>query len=322
MSRPPLLVLAGPTASGKTAAGLHLARRLGGELVGADSVQVYRGFDIGSAKPSVEELGGIPHHLLDVLDPDESIDAMGFARLADRAIEAIAARDRVPIVVGGTGLWIRALVRGLVDVPPPDPAIRGRLEAEAKAAGAPALHARLAEVDPLSAEAVHPNDALRIVRALEVFEQTGRPLGELRAEHALGAPRYPTLLVVLERDKDELEGRIEARLDAMLEADWIDEVRGLLGRWPRTARAFGSVGYKEIVAHLEDAVPLDETRRRIRKSTRVYARRQRTWFRSEPGVGWRTRAEGLMDDEGLARVRAFLEGEGGPGESGPPLAAS
>ena len=162
----PLIVIAGPTATGKTAVALELARQLDGELVGADSVQVYRGFDIGSAKPTAAELGGVPHHLIDCLDPDESIDAMGFAGLADAAIEGVAERGKRPIVVGGTGLWIRALVRGLVDVPLPDPEIRGALEAEAEARGAPSLHERLTAIDPRAAARIHPNDALRIVRAL------------------------------------------------------------------------------------------------------------------------------------------------------------
>lgn len=305
----PLIVIAGPTASGKTGAALALARALDGELIGADSVQVYRGFDIGSAKPDAEELAGIPHHLIDVIDPDEAIDAMGFAKLADSAIEDVVGRGKVPLVVGGTGLWIRALVRGLVDVPLPDPKIRARLEAEADAEGAPALHARLAEIDPTSAEAIHPNDALRIVRALEVYEQTGRALGELRREHALGAPRYPTLFVVLEGKGEAHDAKIEKRIDTMIDSGWVDEVRALLDRWPRTARAFGSVGYREMVAHLLDGVPLDETKRAVRKSTRLYARRQRTWFGGEPGVSWRTDARTLAGAEGVARARAHLEAE-------------
>lgn len=302
----PLIVIAGPTATGKTGAALALARALDGELVGADSVQVYRGFDLGSAKPTASELGTIRHHLIDCLDPDEAIDAMGFAERADAAIDSVVARGKQPIVVGGTGLWIRALVRGLVDVPLPDPAIRGALEAEAAAAGAPALHQRLTRVDPLAAARIHPNDALRIVRALEVFEQTGRPLGELQREHALGEPRYPNLFVVLDRDRRALDDAIEARLDAMLAAGWVDEVRALLQRWPADARAFGSVGYRQVVEHLREGVPMAETRQRIRKATRTYARRQRTWFRSEPGVDWRASAEELSASEGIRRVTEWL----------------
>ncbi len=305
-SSPPLLVLAGPTASGKTATALTLARRLGAELIGADSVQVYRGFDIGSAKPTPDELGDVVHHLIDVCDPPDAIDAAAYARRADDAIAAVAARGRVPLVVGGTGLWLRALVRGLVALPPPDPGVRGSLEDEITQQGAPALHARLARVDPKSAAAVHPNDALRIVRALEVHAQTGEALGELRAAHALGADRYPTLFAVLDPDPDALTPRIEARLAAMLAKGWIEEVRGLLGRWPRDARAFGSVGYRQIVAHVAGDVTLAETERRIRKATRVYARRQRTWFRSEPAVGWRTTPDDLLSVKGMRRLEAHL----------------
>lgn len=302
--KPPLIVIAGQTASGKTGAALKLAERFGGELVGADSIQVYRGFDIGSAKPTAEELGGIAHHLIDVLDPDEAIDAMDFARQADAAIEAIASRGKVPIVVGGTGLWIRALVRGLVAVPPVDPIIRGRLEAEAEDRGAPVLHERLSHIDPLAAKAIHPNDALRIVRALEVFEQTGQPLGELRRKHALGAPRYPTFFAVLNLPEEEGTARIEQRLDLMLDGGWVEEVRRLLQDWPPSARAFGSVGYKELVTHLSQGTPLEETRQAIRRSTRKYARRQRTWFASAQGVTWRGRPEELV---ALSELDAFLK---------------
>lgn len=303
----PLLVIAGPTATGKTATAIGLARHFGGELVGADSVQVYRGFDIGSAKPSPQELDGTRHHLLDVLNPDQDVDAVAYANLADAAIRDIGARGRLPIVVGGTGLWIRALVRGLVEVPQVDPDIRRRLEDAASARGAPALHARLAEVDAVSAEAVHPNDALRIVRALEVYEQTGTPLGTLRAEHALGEPRYRAALIVLDMDREEHGRVIENRAQHMLDAGWIDEVRSLRARWGDAIRPFGSVGYREILAHVRDEISLEETFRRIRKSTRVYARRQRTWFNGEPGVSWRCQSVDLFEPSGLDRVAKELE---------------
>lgn len=311
-ARPPIVVVAGPTASGKTAAALTLARALDGELVGADSVQVYRGFDVGSAKPTRDELGAIPHHLLDVIDPDGFIDAVIYAELADAAIDAVHTRGRLPIVVGGTGLWIRALVRGLLDVPPPDPTIRAALEAEVATLGAPAMHTRLRALDPLAADAIHPNDAFRIVRALEIHAQTGRPAGELRAEHALGSPRAPTFFATLEVPPDVLQPRIDARLHAMLAAGFAEEVRALLERWPRTTRAFGSVGYKEMVAHVLDGVPLDETLAAMRKATRVYARRQRTWFAREPrvdrdphGVDWRGDAARLVSPETIAAIRTW-----------------
>lgn len=229
-ARAPIVVIAGMTGAGKTDLALALARRLDAELVGADSVQVYRGFDIGSAKPTKDELRGIAHHLIDVVDPDEAIDAARYAELADAAIADVARRGRVPIVVGGTGLWLRALLRGLVALPAPDPKIRGELEAEADRVGAPALHARLITLDPRAAGAIHPNDRLRIVRALEVHAQTGEPIGELRAKHALGAPRHDALVLLIDRPRDEMTARMEARTTSMLARGLLDEVRALLAR--------------------------------------------------------------------------------------------
>jgi tRNA dimethylallyltransferase len=303
-----LIVVAGTTASGKTALALELARAVDGELIGADSVQVYRGFDIGSAKPTAHELAGIPHHLIDVIDPDEAIDAARFATLADEAIRDVQARGRRAIVVGGTGLWLRALVRGLVALPTPDPETRARLEDEVEVHGAPALHARLRAIDPRGAAAIHENDALRIVRALEVHAQTGRPLGELRHEHALGAPRYRTLFLVLDREREALRARIVARVAQMIARGLLDEVRALLSRWPRDARAFGSVGYREIVAHLAGEASLEESREAIVRSTWVYTRRQRTWFRSEPGIDAHLDA-GEIDVRAVRdRAARFFEG--------------
>jgi len=302
----PLLVIAGPTATGKTAAALALAEHFDGELVGADSVQVYRGFDIGSAKPTPAELGSVSHHLIDIIDPDEDIDAAEYARRADEAIASVRTRGRLPIVVGGTGLWIRALLRGLVDLPPVDPVIRRGLEEAVHLQGAAALHDRLADVDALTAEAVHPNDALRIVRALEVYEQTGRPLGTLRAEHALGAPRYEAYFVALDMERDAHALLIDGRAERMIAAGWIEEVRAIRARWGDAVRPLGSVGYRQILAHLRDGVPLDETLRQIRKATRVYARRQRTWFKGEPGVSWRGERADLLGRRSLGRIARDL----------------
>lgn len=297
----PLLVVAGPTASGKTALAVELALRHGGELIGADSVQIYRDFDIGSAKPTDEELRGLPHALIDAIDPREPIDAQIFAAMADEAIAAAHERGNLPILVGGTGLWIRALLRGLVELPEPDPGIRARLMSEVDAKGAPALHAVLARVDPLAAEDIHENDAFRIVRALEVFEQTGQRVGELRRAHALGAPRYDAYFYVIDASLETLTPRIEARLDAMFAAGWVEEVRRLRELYGDEVRAFGSVGYKELLAHLRGEIPLEEAKRLIRRATRIYARRQRTWFRNEPGVSARGSAEQLLASEALAR---------------------
>lgn len=302
-----LLVITGPTASGKTFAAVELAHRLDGELIGADSVQVYRGFDIGSSKPTADELRGVPHHLLDVCSPEQELDAAGFARLADRAIADVRARGKLPIVVGGSGLWLRALLRGLVELPAVDPALRATLHAEAVALGAPALHARLREVDPLAAAQIHENDQVRIVRALEVYAQTGQPLGQLRAQHALGAPRYQALRVILDWPHEQLSARIQQRTRAMFAAGFVDEVRALLARHGDTPRALSAVGYREVVVHLRDGVPLDVTERAVERSTRIYARRQRTWLKNEPGDVWTVALDELLGEPGRARVATFLE---------------
>jgi len=305
-----LLVITGPTASGKTGAAVELAEAFSCELVGADSVQVYRGFDIGSSKPSVTELRGVRHHMLDVCAPDEELDAASFARLADAAIADIRARGKRAIVVGGSGLWLRALLRGLVALPPVDPALREQLHEEAAVLGAPALHARLREVDPLAAAQVHENDQVRIVRALEVFAQTGQPLGELRARHALGAPRYRALRVILDWPSELLHARIQQRTAEMFAAGFVDEVRGLLASYGRTPRALSSVGYREVVAHLCDDVSLDKTVLATERSTRIYARRQRTWLKNEPGDLWSTSPELLLSPAGRERLSEFYAFDG------------
>lgn len=300
------MVIAGPTAVGKTARAVELALRFDGELIGADSVQVYKGFDIGSSKPTPAELCGVPHHLIDVCEADELIDAAGYARRADAAIADVTARGKLPIVVGGTGLWLRSLMRGLVALPQVDRALRARIEAEWDAAGGEAMHERLARVDPLSAARIHPNDKLRVVRALEVFEQTGLPLGEARREHALGQPRYRALSYVLDLPSDQHKARVAERVEAMLAAGFVDEVRGLLARFGSEVRALAAVGYRQVVEHLREGVPLDETELRIVRATLVYARRQRTWWSTDPSIHKRILPEQLLQESELRAIEAFL----------------
>jgi tRNA dimethylallyltransferase len=301
-----VLVIAGPTAVGKTASAVALAQRLDGELIGADSVQVYKGFDIGSSKPTPEELGDVKHHLIDVCEPNELIDAAGYARLADTAIADVCARGKLPILVGGTGLWLRALMRGLVALPQVDRALRARLEAEWDAVGGAVMHERLARVDPLSAERIHPNDKLRVVRALEVFEQTGLPLGEARREHALGRPRYEALSYVLDLPPPEHRARVSERVKAMIAAGFVAEVEQLLARHGNSARAFGAVGYRQMVEHIELGVPLEETEQRIVRATLIYARRQRTWWSTDPSMHKRVLPGALLEPTELSSVDAFL----------------
>jgi tRNA dimethylallyltransferase len=281
-----LLVIVGETASGKTALAIERARAEGGEIIGADSVQVYRGFDIGSSKPTTEELGGVRHHLIDVAEPDEPFDAARFVELADAAIADIRARGRVPIVCGGTYLWVRALLHGLADAPRAPRELRDALQAEAAALGSPVLHARLAKVDPESAARLHPNDAVRIVRALEVHQLTGRPLSSFQAEHGFRTVRHRAKQIAIRWPKEVIEARIERRVHAMLAAGWIDEVAALVARAP-SARALGAVGYREVRDFLAGTITREDLPAAIARATKIFARRQRTWLARAP-IEWIT----------------------------------
>jgi tRNA dimethylallyltransferase len=280
-----ILVIAGPTASGKTALAIDVARRAGGEIVNADSQQVYRGLDVGTAKPTPEERAAAPHHLLDVVEPGEGMDAARFTALADAAIADIAARGKLPIVAGGTGLYVRALLHGVVEAPGRDPALRARLEAEAAAAGRPALHARLAAIDPEAAARIRENDLVRVVRALEIAASGLRP-SALFAAHAFLPDRYDATLVALEPPRAELHARIEARVRRMFEGGLLDEARSLLSRFGGALPPRLPIGYAEAVAVLGGALPLDEAVRRVTVAHRRYARRQVIWLRKERGVEW------------------------------------
>jgi tRNA dimethylallyltransferase len=277
------LFIVGPTASGKSALALKLAESLGGEIVSADSMQIYRGFDIGTGKPSPAERAQVVHHLLDVAEPLESWDAARWADEATRAIAAIAARGRIPIVCGGTFLWVRALIYGLVEAPRGDEELRARHRALAEAEGRAALHGRLAQVDPPSAARLAPNDFVRVSRALEVFELTGTPLSQLHAAHGFRAPRMAARLVGVQRERSEQDELIARRVHAMLEAGWTDEVRQLIARGAGEARAMQSVGYRQIFEALSAGAAPDADA--IVRATRVFARRQRTWLRDQP-VEW------------------------------------
>ncbi len=283
---PSLLVcIVGQTASGKTALATEVAARVGGEIVTADSVQIYREFDIGSGKPSAEELARAPHHLVGALDPMSSCDASRFVGLADAVIADVRERGRVPIVCGGTFLWVKALVQGLVPAPAASESAREAHRKIVETSGRSALHAALEKVDPVAAAKLHANDVLRVSRALEVFETTGEKMSDLHASHGFSEARHHAKLFAIEHTPEELRARIEKRVDGFLAAGWLDEVRGLAVRGRGSARAMGSVGYREVAAHLRGEVDAADLKTAIVRSTRIFARRQRTWLGRE-AVTW------------------------------------
>jgi len=274
-----LLCIVGPTASGKTDLAIAVAERVSGEIVSADSVQIYRGFDIGSGKPTAEETARAPHHVIDVLDPMELVDAAGYAKLAEDAIADIRARGKVPILCGGTYFWVRALVLGLVDAPSGDAEVRARHRTLVEEKGRNALHDELARVDPESAARLHPNDVVRVSRALEIFELSGRKMSALHKDHGFRQRRMENWMIAPSVTPEELTLRIGARVDKWLAGGWIDEVRGLCDRGYHDARAMGSVGYDEVRAYLDGRLAREQLRDTIVQSTRIFARRQRTWLR-------------------------------------------
>lgn len=283
---PKLVVIVGPTGSGKTALGVELAERLGGEIVSADSQQVYLGLDRGTAKPSAEERARAAHHLVDVAEPAQTLSAGEFARRADEAVAAIRGRGRLPIVVGGTGLWVRALLQGILEAPPVDPELRARLTERAAREGRQALHDELAHVDPETAAATPAQNLVYVVRALELHALTGEKPSTLKARHAFAALRYDAAVLGLSPPRDELYRRIDARTRAMFAAGLVDEVRGLVASGLREAAASKALGYPQALAVAEGRLGLDEAIAQTVTETRRYAKRQLTWFRADPLVEW------------------------------------
>ncbi len=304
-----LIAVVGPTAVGKSSLALELARRLDGEIVCADSVQIYRGCTIGSAKASEAEQAEVPHHCLDLVDPEVVYSAADFVREADSAIADIAGRGRVPIVVGGSGLYVRALLHGLSESPPADAAVRARLEALVAAHGPQVLHARLMVCDPATAERVHENDAVRIVRALEVFELTGEALSAQHGRHRFKSGRHDFAGVALTRPRAELHSRIKARAVAMLAGGFVDEVRALLeGPAGEDTQALRAIGYSAIVRYLRDHRDDTLLLHELARDTRRYARRQLVWFRSEQGFRWFRADRRDAADDIESACREFLCG--------------
>ncbi len=280
-----MIAIGGPTCTGKSDLAVALAEGLGGEIVNGDSMQVYRYFDIGTAKPSAEARVSIPHHLLDIADPDEEFNAALFRDAADRAISDIASRDAVPIIVGGTGLYLRALFYGLFPAGSDD-ALRERLGAE-YARDPLAFYERLKKVDPAYALRISFRDRIRTVRAMEVFLLGGRPFSELEKEHGFREARYDICSIGLTAPREELYRRIDERVLAMLSRGLVDEVKGILARgYARGSKPFSSIGYREVLRYLSGSIGYEDMVKDIQKNTRRYAKRQFTWFAKEKDMRW------------------------------------
>ncbi len=284
---PPLVLLAGPTAAGKTTLAVRLAEKLGAEIVNADSMQVYRHMDIGTAKPTAAERKEIPHHLLDVADPDEPFDAARYVDLARPAVEDILARGKVPLVVGGTGLYMKVLTRGICSGPPSDPAVKEALLREEETVGLEGLFSELVRVDPRAASRIHPHDRQRVLRALEVFRISGVALSDLQSGHRFERTVFRAVKIFIYREREELYERINRRVDRMIEQGLEDEVRRLLlmGYGP-DLKSMQSLGYRQMALHVLGKLSLIEAATLIKRDTRRYAKRQHTWFRGDPEFSW------------------------------------
>jgi tRNA dimethylallyltransferase len=286
-AKPKLIVICGPTGVGKTRFAIALAKRFDGEIVGADSMQIYRDLAIGTAKPTAAERAQIPHHLVDCVPPSEAFSAAEYARRAREIVTELIDRGKRPFVVGGTGLYIKALLQGLTEAAPSDRAVRGALREEADRLGLPALYRRLDRVDPASAARIHPNDGFRIIRALEVQTLTGRPMSAVQAAHRFPPSPYRSLKIGLRNERAALYARIDARVDAMLAEGFLDEVRRLraAGLNPH-GKAMQSLGYRHLNAFLDGDCDWEAAVRTLKRDHRRYAKRQLTWFGADPEIHW------------------------------------
>ncbi len=299
-SKPLCWALVGPTACGKSAIAFELARRHPVEIVSVDSMQVYRGMDIGTAKPTMQERALVPHQMIDVLDPDQTCNVGWFSRVALRVIKGIQARGKRPFLVGGSALYLKGIIWGLMEGPSCDQGLRRRLCREAEKHGGHALHRRLTRVDPRAARRIHPNDVKRLVRALEVHELTGSPISA-RQDQFEGPPRLGDRMVGLRWPRALLYDRIDRRVDRMMEAGLLEEVAGLRDRLGAQARQ--ALGYKQLLAYLDGRIGLDEAVRRIKRDTRRFAKHQLTWLRRFPQAHWIDVAE----HDGLSEVARRCE---------------
>ncbi len=300
-----LVVIAGATGLGKTAAAIELAEHFGAEIIGADSMQIYRYMDIGTAKPTVEERARVAHHLVDIVDPDQPFDAARYVDMGRKILDSLHRRDVLPLVVGGTGLYIKALVHGLFQMPPTNLETRRRLKDLAHSQGSQAMHRKLAECDPEAAARIHANDVFRIVRALEVFAATGKPLSRLHRQHRFGEAPYDVLKIALNMDRETLYHRIDTRVEAMVAQGLIEEVHQLLARgYTGQLRSMQSLGYRQILDHIQGRLTRPEAISQIKRDTRRYAKRQMTWLRADPEFVW---VEPVSQDRLVGLVTDFLK---------------
>jgi tRNA dimethylallyltransferase len=304
-STSPLIVVLGPTASGKSALGVALAKKLSGEVVACDSTQVYRGFDLGTAKITEAEREGVPHWMIDIAEPREVFTAGDYRRKAEDVLRDIAARGRVPIITAGTGLYLRALLEGLADAPPRSEELRVRLRHSRERYGPARLHRTLRRLDPSAAARIAERDSQKVIRALEIRLLAKKPVGEIHAQGRAPLEGFAPVKIGLSPPRAELYARIENRVLEMFDAGWVEEVRSLWrARVPRSAKPFSFIGYRQILAHLDGSGSREEIILEIQKATRRFAKRQLTWFRSEVNVQW-LEAFG-SDPSALTRTLALL----------------
>ena len=316
MEKPKIVAIVGPTASGKSSLAIHLAQRFGGQIINADSVQVYRGLDIGTAKPSIQERMVVPHHLIDILDPEENFSAAHFRRRADELIHRLHQQKIRIFVVGGTGLYLKVLTRGIFVGPARNPEIRNALQSREEKEGHLALYQELQALDPLAASRLHAHDTARIIRALEVYYLSGKPISTFQNDHRFKEKPYEVLKLGLYCDRDELYRRIEERVNRMLQMGWIEEVRSLLnGGTKRDQKSMQSIGYRTIVSYLLGEVTFPEAVRLIQRDTRRYAKRQMTWFRADPQIRWFQISP--LEHSAIEKTVAGFYQNAGPNAAGP-----
>lgn len=285
--RPRVIAVMGPTAVGKTWLVSQLAKDLGGEIVNADSLQIYRFMDIGTAKPTLPEREEVVHHLVDIVDPDQDFDASRYSQRAREVIARLARQGKPAIVVGGTGLYLKALFHGLFPGAPSDPLVRNRLRREAEQNGGGELYQRLQRLDPITAKRVHPHDLFRIIRALEVWECRGQPISALQSGHDFQDRPFLPLKIGLQRPRSELYERINSRVEEMMSQGLVEEVKGLLSRgYGPDLKSMQALGYRHMVQHLIDGMDITEAVRTMKRDTRRYAKRQMTWFRRDQEIRW------------------------------------